>query len=79
MSEISRSDKTMLWIKALLFLPLLVNRFENFFDRPMQNYPDKFKIGNWNSFDVTCKQRRAIFIHSIYLTGHFHLTWLVVG
>ena len=27
----------------------------------MQNYPDKSKIVNWNSFDVTCKSERAIF------------------
>ena len=33
----------------------------------MKNNPDKFKILNWNSFDVTCKNKRAIFTHCITL------------
>ena len=68
MSEISRSAKTTLWTKHL-FLLLLANRFENLFDTWMRNNLDKFKIVNWNSFDLTCKNKRAIFTHSINFTG----------
>ena len=46
----------------VMFL-LLVNRFEKFFDRQMQNYLDKFKIVNWNSFDVTCIDFTGPFVH----------------
>ena len=35
----------------------------------MQNYSDRFKILNWNSFDVTCKNKGAIFTHCIIFTG----------
>ena len=36
----------------------------------MWNCPDKFKIVNWNSFDVTCKNENcAIFTHSINFPG----------
>ena len=44
-----------LYEENIVILLLFVNRFEKFFDRRMQNYPDKFKIVNWNSFDVACK------------------------
>ena len=43
--------------------------FEKLFYGQMQNYPDKFIIVNWNSFHVTCKNKRAFFIHSINFTG----------
>ena len=42
---------------------LLGNRLKRFLHRQMQNYPDNFKIVNWNSFDVVCKNKRAIFTH----------------
>ena len=35
-------------------LHLLVNRFENSFDRQIENDPNKFKIVNYNSFNKTC-------------------------
>ena len=35
----------------------------------MQNYPDKFRIIHWDSFDVTCKNVRAIFTHCFNFTG----------
>ena len=46
----------------------------------MKFYPDKFKIVNWNSFDVTCKNKnkRAIFTHSINFTGPLGLQGIMV-
>ena len=41
-------------------LHLLVNRFENFFDRQIQNDPNKFKIVNYNSFNKTCKNKELL-------------------
>ena len=35
----------------------------------MQSYPDKLKIVNWNNFDVTYKNKEAIFTHCINFTG----------
>ena len=55
-------------------LLLLVNPFEKFFDRGMYNYPDKFRIVNWNSFDKTCKNKRPIFTNSINFTSPFNRT-----
>ena len=55
-------------------LLLLVNRFEKFFDRRMQNYPDKFKIINWNSFEVifntySMKQPDLYYFEAVKLTS----------
>ena len=50
-------------------LHLLVNRFDSFFDRQIQNDPNKFKIVNYNSFNKTCKNKRATFTHSFILTS----------
>ena len=50
-------------------LHLLVNRFENFFDRQIQNDPNKFKIVNYNSFNKTCKNKRVTSTHSFNFTG----------
>ena len=36
----------LLYEYSIVILLLLVNHFENFFERGMQNYPDKFKIVN---------------------------------
>ena len=56
----------------IVVLLLFVNRFEKFFDRWMCNYPDgtyfKIVLLNWNSFNLTCKNKGAIFIHSINFT-----------
>ena len=50
-------------------LPLLINYFENFFDRQIQNDPNKFKIINYNTFNKTCKNKRTTFTHSFNFTG----------
>ena len=38
--------------KNIVILPLLVNRFEKYFDRLIQNYPNKLKIVKGNRFDI---------------------------
>ena len=60
--------------KNIVILLLLVNRFQESFEKQMYNYPDKFKLVNWISFDVTCKNKRAIFTHYINFTGPLR-TW----
>ena len=50
-------------------LHLLVNCFGNFFDRQIQNDPNKFKIMSYNSFNKTCKDKRATFTHSFNFMG----------
>ena len=40
-------------------------------DRCIIELPRQVKVVNWNSFDVTSKNKSAIFTHSINFTGPF--------
>ena len=67
-------------------LHLLVNRFENVFDRQIQNDPNKFKIVNYNSFNkLACKNQRATFtilltsrvLYEVNCSSRWFLCWLL--
>ena len=58
---------------------LVSTRFEKFFDSRVKNCPDKFKIVNWDSFEVTCKNTRATFTHCISFTGPLRCETLYIA
>ena len=54
------ASKKQLYELNVAILHLLVNSFENFFDRQIRNDPNKFKIVNFNSFNKTCKNNKLL-------------------
>ena len=59
--KVSKNDSMNKNIVILQILLLLANRFQKSFEKQMYSYRDKFKIVNWISFDVRCKNKRDIF------------------
>ena len=69
----------------VVILHLLVSRSENFFDRQIQNDPNKFKIVNYNSFIKTCKNKELLspilltsrVLHEVNCSSRWFLCWLL--
>ena len=70
MSKISRPAETTLWIKHRYFA-IVSKSFWKLLWQANVEPSSKLKTVKWNSYDVTCKNKRAIFTQCINFTGPF--------